>query len=199
MKKQLIIIAAAFLVLSSCGGGDTKKEGSKTPKVESRDMNGLKIAFYDQDSVAAKFDFYVNTQEELGNKRAALENKIAVQQKAYQDAAMALQRGLQANSLSQVQIEGYQRKMQRSEEEVYRIQQTDGGKLESESMNANEVLIGKIEQYAKEFSEENGIDVLLSKAKGGQIAYISGSFDVSSEFIDYMNKKEKEIESEIED
>ena len=89
--------------------------------------------------------------------------------------------------------------MQRSEEEVYRIQQTDGGKLESESMNANEVLIGKIEQYAKEFSEENGIDVLLSKAKGGQIAYISGSFDVSSEFIDYMNKKEKEIESEIED
>ena len=157
----------------------------------------MTIAYYYQDSIATNFSFYVETQKALEAKKAKIDAKVAAQQKAYENAAYALQSGMQSNSLSQNQAEGLQRKMAMCEQEVMRIQENELADFENESFEANTVLMNKIEAYGKDFSEKNNIKLFLSKAVGGQILYLDPQFDMTSDFINFMNNKEEELNNEI--
>ena len=172
MKYALVFGLLAVTAFSSCG--DSKKETESTdekesPKVEVKSVGDLTIGYYDMAKIATDFDFYVNTQKSLEKKKMSFDSKLSVQQKAYENAAVALQKGMNNNTLSPNQIAGYQDKMRKAEEETFRLQQSEGMALENESMKANEVLINKIEAYAKDFAEQNGIKLFLSKAVGGQV------------------------------
>jgi len=200
MKNSIKVSAIAIaLVFSSCSG-DSKSEAKKSDeptKVQVKSVGPLTIAYFQQDSIATNFNFYVETQKTLEGKKAKIDAKVAVQQKAYENAAYALQSGMQSNSLSQNQAEGFQRKMAQCEQEVMRIQQTELMSFEQESFDANSVLMNKIEAYAKEFAEKNNIKLFLSKAIGGQILYVDSQFDMTGDFIDFMNNKEDELNNEI--
>lgn len=199
MKTTLVFGFVAVLSISACS--DSKKETESTdenenPKVEVKSVGELTIGYYDMAKIATDFDFYVNTQKSLEKKKMSFDSKLSVQQKAYENAAVALQKGMNSNTLSPNQIAGYQDKMRKAEEETFRLQQSEGMALENESMKANEVLINKIEAYAKDFAEQNGLKLFLSKAVGGQITYVDSTFNMTDSFIDFMNKKEKKIEEE---
>ncbi len=193
-KTSWLVLVSGLVVFASCGGNDTKTENENTQTVEVKSVGGdLTIGYYDMDKIATDFDFYVNTQKELESKKKSIDNKLAAQQKAYESAAIALQKGVNANTLSQNQIEAYQIKMRNAEEETFKIQQTEGMAFENESMKANEVLVNKIDNYAKEFAEKNGIKLFLSKAVGGQVSYVDTTFNMTDAFISFMNSKEEEI------
>lgn len=200
MKRVLnISIIASLLVLTACSGEEKTnvKKSDEPAKTQVKSVGPLTIAYFQQDSIATNFSYYVETQKSLEAKRAKIEAKVAVQQKAYESAAYALQSGMQNNSLSQNQAEGFQRKMAQCEQEVMRIQQTEMASFEQESFEANNVLMNKIETYAKEFSEKNKIKLFVSKVAGGQVLYIDEQFDMTSDFIYFMNNKEDELNKEI--
>jgi outer membrane protein len=189
----MIVFLAGILV--SCGEKDAK-EKEKDPVVEVKSVGELTIGYYEMEKIATDFKFYVDTQKDLEKKKKSLDDKLAAQQKAYESAAIALQNGVNSNTLSPNQVEAYQIKMRKAEEETFRIQQGEGMSLEKESMNANEVLMNKIEKYAKEFAEKNKIKLFLSKAVGGQVAYVDSTFNMTDPFIQYMNDQEDEINSD---
>jgi Skp family chaperone for outer membrane proteins len=197
--KRIVTSTAivCLLILTACGDKKEEKKSDEPTKVAVKSVGPLTIAFFQQDSIASNFSFYVETQKTLEGKKAKIDAKVAVQQKAYENAAYALQSGMQSNSLSQNQAEGFQRKMAQCEQEVMRIQQTELASFEQESFEANTVLMNKIEAYAKDFSEKNNIKLFLSKAVGGQILYLDPQFDMTSDFINYMNNKEDELNAEI--
>lgn len=195
MIKHFLIVGIVSAVLASCGGGETKKEDTPL-NVEVKSVGELTIGYYEQDSIAVQFDFYKNTQKSLEDKKKKIDAKIAIQQKAYESAAIALQSGMQNNVLSQNQAEAYQMKMARAEQEVMQIQQNEMVPFEEESFKANEVLMNKIDSYSKEFAKKHKLKLFLVRAKGGQIGYVDTEFDKTKEFIEFMNKKEKELEED---
>jgi hypothetical protein len=66
-------------------------------------------------------------------------------------------------------------------------------------MNYQKALMSKISEAGREFSEQNGLDLLFFYAKGGQITYISDAFDVTEDFIEFLNKREDEIMTGVEE
>ncbi len=57
--NKLTFIAAAALIVAACGKSDEKSEKvNTTPKVEVRDMKGLKIAYYNSDSLKLYFEYF---------------------------------------------------------------------------------------------------------------------------------------------
>jgi Skp family chaperone for outer membrane proteins len=192
-----LIIGFAAIAIIGCGEKSSKEE-KEDPKVEIKSVGDLTIAYYEMDKIAIDFKFYVDTQKDLEKKKKAMDDKLIVQQKAYESAAIALQNGMNSNTLSPNQAEAYQIKMRKAEEETFKIQQGEGLSLEKESMNANEVLMNKIEKYAKEFAEKNKIKLFLSKAVGGQVAYVDSTFNMTDPFIKYMNEQEDEINKDAE-
>ena len=76
-------------------------------------------------------------------------------------------------------------------------QQTEGAKLEEETYNKLEAIGNKIELFAKKYCEENGIDILMIYAKGGQFNYINSSMDVTKELTTYLNDQQKSLAEDI--
>ena len=123
MLKITAALVGVLIIASSCGD---KKEKVEAPvNVQVKSVGGMTIGYYVSDSIATGFDFYKSTQKRLADKKAKLDAKVSVHEKAYQTAGMALQNGMKMNTLSQNQVDAYQIKMRKSEEAIMQLQQTE--------------------------------------------------------------------------
>ena len=90
-----------------------------------------------------------------------------------------------------------QQKAQQMESNIMQYQQTEGAKLEAETLKKLEDISNKIEVLGKKYCEIHQIDILLMHGKGGQLNYISETMDVTKEFIQFLNENQKEIEKDL--
>lgn len=188
------------LVIASCG--DKKQEKEKvientTPHVQIQKIGELKIAYYDQDSMKLNFEYY-KQQDKIVEKKQLAFNAIIEKKRAEGQAYLeAYSTKAQNNELSPDQMRAYEENLQKMEAEIMQYQQTEGAKLEQETMKKLEVIGNKIESFSKKYCLEHGIDILLIYAKGGQFNYINPSMNVTKEFTAYLNQNENQIKKEL--
>lgn len=195
MNKTLLIIGLLATTLVACN--DNKKKESNETVETSSNSEGMNIAFYVQDSVPNQFEFYKTTQAELEAKAQAFQNKLIQLQNEYQSLGGEFQRKVQANVLSQNQIQAYQQRIANKEAQIMQVQQNEGGKLEQEQFEGNVLLINKIEEYAQDFAKQNGYTIFLSKSTGGNVMFVDSSMDVTTEFIAFMNAQEEALNNSL--
>ena len=198
VKLGFLTLAFAGLCITSCS--EAKKEKvvvNTTPNIQAQKIGELKIAYYDQDSMKLNFEYYKEQDAIVTKKQLAfqaiLEKKRAAGQAYYETYAKRAQN----NELSQVEDEGYQRNLQAQEAEMMKYQEEEGAKLEKETLSKLESIGNKIEKFSKKYCEENGIDILLIYAKGGQINYITPKMNVTKEFTAYLNQNQERIKKEV--
>lgn len=199
MKKFTLLVATTAILATACGQKNNDK-GASTPtqaKVEAREMGKLKIAYYDTDSLSAKFNFLQEEQAALDTKQKAFQSKVDAMTRDYQEFLRRNEERNRQGLLSQIQLQGIQQEAMQKEQEIVEFQQTEGGRLEQQAYDKLQVLNNKVEAYAKMFSEDNNIDILLIKGKGGQISFIRPEMDVTQAFIDFLNSKEDEIKKDM--
>lgn len=199
MKKNKVISITLFLLtltLSSCSNTEIKEAVSK-PNVISRDKGRLKIAFYNQDTLKLKFEYYKREDSIVTKKQLAFQKQIEKKRKEMESYYMSYMSKAQNNLLSQIEAETYQRNLQSQEADLIKFQETEGAKLEKETIKKLETIGSKIEKFSKAFCEENKIDILMIQANGGQFNYINPEMDVTKEFIEYLNSKQSEIEKDL--
>ena len=198
--RKLTIFSLTFLGLFIASCSEEKKEKvvvNTAPHIQVQKIGELKIAYYDQDSMKLNFEYYkeqdaIVTKKQLAFQ-ATLEKKRAAGQAYYETYAKRAQN----NELSQVEDEGYQRNLQAQEAEMMKYQEVEGARLEKETMSKLESIGNKIEKFSKKYCEENGIDILLIYAKGGQINYITPKMNVTKEFTAYLNQNQERIKKEV--
>lgn len=196
--KYIAIAALSFSALFySCKSKEEKPKEDTTPKVENRDMKGLKIAYYNSDSLKGHFLYFKEQDELITNKQKAFQKEVERRSKEYQNFIVRNNEKLRSGMLSENEQMQIQQKAQQMEASLMEYQQTQGAKIEKETMEQLEVISKKIEVYGKQFSEEHGIDILLINGPGGQINFINPSMDVTEEFTNYLNQHQEELEKEI--
>ncbi len=194
--KKIIIAILLTGVFISCGKSD-KKEVYVTPKVEARDMKGLKITYYNSDSLKVYFDFLKREEAIVTKKQKAFQSEVQRRTKEYQNYIVRNNEKLQNGLLSENEQVQIQQNAQHMEGELMQYQQNEGGRLESETMKKLEAISKKIESLGKKFCELNNIDIMLINGPGGQINYINGSMDVTKEFAAYLNQNQAEIDKDL--
>lgn len=199
MNKIVIVSTLLVLFVASCGKGakEDKKTEESTPKLESRDLKGLKIAYYNSDSLKVYFDYFKKEEELVKNKQTKFQKEMERRQNEYQNFIMRNNERLRSGMLSENDQMQIQQKAQKMEADLMQYQQTEGGKLEKETMEKLEVISKKIEVFGKQFSEENGIDLLLIHGQGGQINFVNPSMNVTKEFTTFLNEKQSELEKDL--
>lgn len=196
MNKLIIFSSALLLAIASCGKTEKAKE-TTAPKVETRDMKGLKIAYYNSDSLKVYFEFFKKQEAIVTKKQTTFQKELERRQKEYQNYITRNNERLRSGMLSENEQIGIQQKVQQMESSLMQYQQNEGEKLQKEMMDMTEAIGKKIEVAGKEFSEKHGIDILLIHGPGGQINFINSSMDVTKEFSEYLNLKQSEIENDI--
>ena len=198
MKKTITLVIVSAFILIGCGGKKKNDSGTNTPvKVEEKKMGSLKIAFYNQDTLKSQFKFYKDQDTEMQKKQLSFQREVERMTKEYQDFLASYDKQAKQGLLSQIQIQGIQQKAAEKEQRIMKYQQENGERLEKETFDRLDVIGKKLEAYSKQFSEENKIDILLTHAAGGQLAYITPSMDVTNAFIEFLNQHEDEINKDL--
>ncbi|MES2799656.1 MAG: OmpH family outer membrane protein [Bacteroidota bacterium] len=195
MNNNFLLVSLTALVLTACGG-KTKEtsEASTTPKIEAAKIGELKIAYYLSDSLKTQFDYYRVQDSLVTKKQLAFQKEIERKTKELQSYISNRESDAKSGLLSQNEIMMVQQKAQQMEGELMRYQQERGASLEKETMEKLTDIQKKITAFGKEFSEKNKIDILLIHAEGGQINFITEGMNVTKEFIEFLNQRQKDIE-----
>lgn len=200
--KYVAIAILATGVLTSCGGedakkGDKDKEGTVIEtKVTSADAGDLTIGFYETEKLATDFDFMREANEELTSEGAAIEKELINWQRSLETNYTNLQTGMNDGTLTVAEQMALDKKVQQAQGMIQNIQQTKGMQFSEKQADLGMKLEKKLLKYSEEFAEANGIKLLFARGPGSGISYIDGAFDVTDDFIKYMNARQKELMGE---
>lgn len=194
-----LIVSASILGISlftSCGEKPAPKKDT-TPKVAVRSLGGLKIAYYSNDSIKANFAYFVKEEGIIKKKQKAFESEVERRTKAYEAFITKKDAEARGGLLSQNEIAQVQQRAQEMQNQIMQYQQTEGAKIEELAMKSLETVNKKIEALGKKYCEKHQIDILLMHGPGGQINYINDRMDVTTEFVNFLNENQAQIEKEL--
>ena len=180
--KYLVVTGIALVSFASCVTKTKKEEALKNvapASLEKRDEGGLKICFYNQDSLQIHFKYFREQDSIITKKQLAYQNKIQRKSQNLQNYIIKYEE-------------------RAKEKAIMQLQQTEGARLEEETYNKMEVIGNKIEFFAAKYSEENEIDLFLVHARGGQFKYLHSSMDVTKEFTEYLNQHQDDLIDDLE-
>ena len=195
MKRIVFFIFCSAFLITSC---NNKKEKINTvPKVESRNLDGLKIVYYSNDSIKLNFLYYKDQDAIVTKKQKAFQAEL---QRRTNELQQYIQRNTEKQMnglLSENEVVQIQQKAQQMEQSAMEYQQVQGAKLEEETMAKLEEISRKIEVLGKKYCELHKIDLMLIHGDGGQLNYINPSMDVTKEFIAFLNENQASIEKDL--
>jgi outer membrane protein len=197
MNLKLFSFLLITLLFAACESKSKKSKKNTQPKVEVRNTNGLKIAYYSNDSIKDKFEYYKREDAAVTKKQKAFQSELERRSKEYENFIQRKDKEAQNGLLSENEMMLAQQKAQQMQAEIMQYQQTQGAKIEAETVKKLEAINKKIEALGKKYCELHGIDILLIHGEGGQLNYINPSMDVTTEFINFLNENQDQIEKEL--
>ena len=195
MTKSLF----SFLLLcfiAACSSPPPVNKDS-TPKVPTTRLDGLKIAYYANDSIKKYFDYFKREEAKAEKIQKRFETELKKRNKVYEDYIIKKDQEARSGLLSQNEIAMVQQKAQQMQNELMQYQQTEGQRIEEQTMKSLEAINKKVELWGKKYCEKHHIDLLLIQGQGGQINYINKEMDVTKAFINFLNENQSQIEKEL--
>ncbi|MFM1809089.1 MAG: hypothetical protein RLZZ382_314 [Bacteroidota bacterium] len=186
-----------FLLLSCNDAKKKDAEADKNPTVITRYDKSLVIAYYHQDSLKERFDYYKKEDQVITRKQKLFEAEMKRRGKELEDYVRRNDEKARNGLLSQNEIMQIQQKAQTMEQELMQYQQAQAAKIEEESVKKLEAITKKIETLGKMYSEKNNIDILLIHGAGGQLNFINEKMNVTSDFIRFLNENQANIEKDL--
>ena len=186
-----------FLLLSCNDAKKKDAEADKNPTVITRYDKSLVIAYYHQDSLKERFDYYKKEDQVITRKQKLFEAEMKRRGKELEDYVRRNDEKARNGLLSQNEIMQIQQKAQTMEQELMQYQQAQAAKIEEESVKKLEAITKKIETLGKMYSEKNNIDILLIHGAGGQLNFINEKMNVTSDFIRFLNDNQASIEKDL--
>ncbi|MEX1192993.1 MAG: OmpH family outer membrane protein [Brumimicrobium sp.] len=201
--KLLLGLATTF-VFTACGDKESTNNNEKSQKqVDKRqlgnDTTGIAIAYYLQDSIATQFNFYREIDSMLKAEEMNFQKELETKIRKYRQYEENIQKRMDAGEITGYELDEIQQSAMEKQQAIQQFEQQKGAELQQESLQYQTALMNKIAEAGREFSNEKGIDLLYFYQKGGQITYISDAFDVTEDFIDFLNKREEELKSGFDD
>lgn len=195
---RVFYLVMVGVLLQSCSNKETKQNpADKSPTVITRYDKNLVIAYYHQDSLKERFDYYKKEDQVITRKQKLFESEMKRRGKELEDYVRRNDEKARNGLLSQNEIMQIQQKAQIMEQELMQYQQTQAAKIEEESVKKLEAITKKIETLGKMYSEKNHIDILLIHGAGGQLNFINEKMNVTADFIRFLNENQASIEKDL--
>lgn len=197
MKYSKRIVVFGLLSATLLTGACTQKNKDTKPEVKTEVptiKTGLKIAYYNMDSLKTGYSYYAHIDSSVTAKQLAFQKELQKRQMNLQSYADVNGQKADKGLLSAFEIQKVQEEIQRRQQSLYEYQQVEGDKIDRMSAEQIEVLSNRIHDAAEKYCKEKKIDMLMMQAVGSGITYIDSSMNVTDDFIDYLNQYQKNLE-----
>lgn len=198
MKKLIILIPFLALSLVACNSKKEQKAAKNLAEnVPVSNMKGLKIAYYIQDSLKTGYKYYAHIDSTVKVKQLAFQRELEKRQAALQNYAASNQEKYEKGLLSAFDVQKVQEEAQRRQDAFLQYQQTEGQKIDQQTQDYLNVLTNRIDDAAKKYCKEKGINILMMHGSGSGLTYIDSTMDVTDDFINYLNEYQAELDKSI--
>jgi Skp family chaperone for outer membrane proteins len=198
MKFICIALIGLSLGAAVTACSDEKKDKEpKAPEVPTVDPKGLKMAFYNSDSLNTGFTYLKEQDSILKKKQEKFEKDIMGRQRSLEQQYNRLVESQQKMLVPAAELEQMKTNLERQQMSLQNYQQAEGGKLQEEAIEMQTVLQNKVSEFAKRYCEKYGLDMLIMHAPGGQFTYYNPKMDVTGSFIDFVNAEQKKLEKDM--
>jgi outer membrane protein len=188
----LSLVAGYLLILqfNSKKSNSTGKSDLSTDTV----VNGkpFRMAYFEMDSVATKFDLVKELKAELNKKDEQNNRELEKLSKNFQDRYNYFQNQAQAGTLTQTQSEAASNEIKRLDEELKnRKQQLDQEYNDFMVRRQNEIK-SKIEAFIKEYNKTKGYSYVVSDDPG-LFYYQDSVYNITADVIKGLNELYKPV------
>ncbi len=190
----IALIGLTFTAVFTACSDDTKKEKEvEAPSVPTVDPQGLKIAFYESDSLNEGFTFLKTQDSILKKKQEKFQKDLESRQRSLEAMYNRLVEGEQKMLYTAAELQNKKMEFERQSNSLQAFQQNEGTKLQEEAMEMQKVLQNKVDEFSKRYCEKYKIDMLIMHGEGGQFSYYNPKMDVTRSFIDFVNAEQKKL------
>lgn len=187
------VLGAAIIVLFvlhfTGDGGSGTTAAADEPSRQRADTAQAMIAYFNMDSVMARWDLYYQFQQELSQRQSELESDFSGRTESFyesvEDAQYKIQRGL----VTRREAEELQQQLATEEQNLLSLQNRYTQELQEEGMVRNRKMLDMIERYVAELSKRQGYDFVYSYTFGGNLIYGAKPFNITDDVVEGLNQR----------
>jgi outer membrane protein len=177
----VLLVAVSILYVLHFSGN---KSGTQTASSDSI-ANDLTVAYIKSDSVLKYYDFFNATKSDLEKKAQVMEKDFENRYNDLQNEAKAYERNV--NNMTFGQVQSVKENLAKKEQNLRMFQQSLQQKVMEEESKMNKQLYDRITVFLKEYSEKNGIQVVLKYDPTSDVLYGGKALDITKDVIEGLN------------
>lgn len=181
---------ASGFALTSCD----QKQGNEAPaNVKSqRDSTAgkseqLRVAFIYGDTINVKYNFLIDAEQELESEGKLIDDRIRRKYERAEKRAAELQR--EAPRMGQLEMQEAQIEMQNLQVEIQEFQEKLARDFRKREVELQKDYLARINTFLKEYNKDETYDVILNFQPGGNLLWVSSSFDITDEVLEGLNRQ----------
>ncbi len=180
--NAVLIVAVAVLYYFQFSEGDSTDETEN--QLEKK--GNYSIVYVNADSLLANYDFFKDAQKKLEEKGKKLEAEYQNRAQGLQNEVNDYQRTI--SNLTIGQAKAIEENLLKKQQNLRLYQESLTQELLKEESKVNKDLYDRVSYYLKEYSGNNGIELVVKYNQGSDVLFASDSLDVTRKIIEGLNK-----------
>ena len=188
LATVLSFLAVVLLGFTACENKATVAESGSNNEInaEAADRD-VKIAYVLTDSLIAKYEFFIQKSGEITAKGKKFEGELSTRARGFEQEVANFQQT--AASMTPNQARAKEEDLVKKERNLMTYRDNLMQELSAEEAKLYSDVYDQIQEYLKNYAEENGLDMILSYTKGGAVWYSNNTLDITDKVIQGLNKK----------
>lgn len=192
MKKLASVfgfLGIAAFSFFSCNQQGKGSEGSSSNSNNGSEVSvaDLKVAYVLTDSLIAKYDFFMEKSEEIKEKGKKFEGDLNSRARGFEQEVANFEQT--ASSMTMNQARAKQEELVKKERNLVTYRDNLMQELSADEAKLYSDVYDQVQEFLKEYAEENEIEMILSYTRGGAIWYSNGALDITDKVLEGLNKK----------
>jgi outer membrane protein len=151
------------------------------------------IAYFNGDTLMAKYEFFLDKKSQLESNIQRSEKEIEAEAKKKEKEIQELVNYARTSELTEENKAQIEQEIYRLQMEMQELEEAASNKILDKQNSANQEMMKNIEEYAKEYAQQNGIDYVLSYQRAAQIIFYSNSqYDITQPLLEGLNARYRE-------
>lgn len=158
--------------------------------------SGSNLAYVDIDSLESQYVLLKTKREDFKRRQEQMENELQRSYGQMQSDANEIQKKAQANTLTQSEYEGAQKRLMQMQQTLESRKQSLTEQLMREQEEFNSDLKKRLDQILAEYNKTHNYDFILSySGSGSAILYTKGAHNITKDIVDGLNEAAKKDEN----
>jgi len=185
----LILAVGVLYVLHFTQGSKTSSKAASEGSETSPVVTDATIAYINIDTMLVQMEMYKDLQAGLAGKQKELEGSFGIKYKAFEKNVADLQNKVSKGLVTRAEAEQLNQQLSSDQMQLENLNATYTQQLQEEGIVSNRKVIDYIMEYLKEYNQDKNIKFVFSYAFGGNLLYMDGAYDITSDILTGINAK----------